>query len=61
MKSCINRRMCYGTIYIKFENIHNFIADMDSFVWYKCIKTCMGMTNFKFEITITSGRAPHFR
>lgn len=54
--------VCYDTIYIKFENMqNNSIAAMDIFVWYKCIKTCTGMTNFKFKRMITSGKAPNFR
>lgn len=51
------RRMCYDTIYIKSENMqNNYMADMDIFVWYKCIKTCMGITNLRSEVMLIMGK-----
>lgn len=51
------RRMCYDTIYIKSENMqNNSMADMDVFVWYKCVKTCMGMTKLRSKIMVIMGK-----
>ena len=46
----VGRSVCYESL-TKFENVeNNFIADMNIFIWYKCIKACTGMTNFKFGL-----------
>lgn len=54
MKSYIVERSVYYEPLTKFENTqHDSIADMSILIWHKCMKTCLGMTNFKFGMIIS--------